>query len=153
MVASSDLTGAVANLRAIKFTRDLRERVDLTTRDNEEIHSERFYVDEGKFLTEARRQVSGGKSSDLSRLSFEKKQKINDNIARACGKYGLKVESSYSSRFIRHGTMVNCMLTVGKNVFDLKSQCWQYKNHTYELIHGIKSLQLFQGFYNYWNKL
>ena len=54
----SDLTGAVATIRAIKFARDLKKKVEEATRDSEaledfKIHSQRCYVDDGKFITEA----------------------------------------------------------------------------------------------------
>ena len=42
---------------------------------------------------------------------FEKKQILNENIARVCSKYRIEVEANNSrgARFLQHGQLVNCV--------------------------------------------
>ena len=40
---------------------------------------------------------------------LEKKQKLNENIARVCSKYRVEVEAKNTSRFLQHRKLVNCV--------------------------------------------
>ena len=54
------------------------------------------------------------RNEDQFKCWFEKKQQLNENIARVCSKYGVKTaiiqRQNSLNNFLHHGKMVNCII-------------------------------------------